>query len=256
MTLKGKVALVTGGGSGIGKATCLAFANAGARVFTVDIDMDAAIATRDEIRASGGEAEACRADVSQAPDVQAYVSKAIRQFGNIDCFFNNAGIEGIVAPTSEYPEELFERVIAINLMGAFLGLKYVLAHMVARGSGSIINAGSVAGVVGAPGLCAYSASKHAILGLTRTAAAEVGRSGVRVNAICPSAIQTRMIDSLAQMYAPEDPDSVRETFVARNPTGRFGLPEEVAEVVLFLASDAASFVNGEALMIDGGRTAV
>ena len=256
MTLEGKVALVTGAGNGIGEAACLAFAAAGARVFAIDIDGAAALATRDAIRASNGEAESYRADVCQAAEVQAYTQEAIRRFGRIDSFFNNAGIEGVVAPTIEYPEDVFDRVMAINLKGVFLGLKYVLPHMVAQGSGSIVNAASVGGVVGAPGLCAYSASKHAIIGLTRTAAAEVAQFGVRVNAICPSAIQTRMIDSLASMYAPDDPDSVRDQFVARNPTRRYGLPEEVAQVVLFLASDAASFVNGEALMIDGGRTAV
>ncbi len=256
MTLEGKVALVTGGGNGIGRATCLAFAAAGARVFVVDIAGDAAEATRDAICGTGREADAYRADVSQAAEVQAYTQEVIRRFGRIDCFFNNAGIEGIVASTMEYPEDIFDLVMAINLKGVFLGLKYVLPHMVEQGSGSIINAASVGGVVGAPGLCAYSASKHAIIGLTRTAAAEVAQYGVRVNAICPSAIQTRMIDSLASMYAPDDPDSVRDQFVARNPTRRYGLPEEVAQVVLFLASDAASFVNGEALMIDGGRTAV
>ena len=256
MSLEGKVALVTGAGNGIGKATCLAFAAAGAGVFAVDIDGDAALATRDAIRATGGEAEAYRADVSQAAESQAYTEEAIRCFGRIDCFFNNAGIEGVVASTMEYPEDVFDRVVAINIKGAFLGLKYVLPHMVERGCGSVVNASSVGGVVGAPGLCAYVASKHAIIGLTRTAAAEVAQYGLRVNAICPSAIETRMIDSLASMYAPEDPDSVRAQFVARNPTRRYGLPEEVARVVLFLTSDAASFVNGEALMIDGGRTAV
>ena len=256
MSLKGKVALVTGAGNGIGKATCLAFAAAGAGVFAVDIDGDAATVTRDVIRATGGEAGSFRADVSQAAESQAYTQEAIRYFGRIDCFINNAGIEGVVASTMEYPEDVFDRVMAINLKGVFLGLKYVLPHMVERGSGSVVNAASVGGVVGAPGLCAYAASKHAIIGLTRTAAAEVAQYGVRVNAICPSAIETRMIDSLASMYKPEDPDSVRDQFVARNPTRRFGLPEEVAQVVLFLTSDAASFVNGEALMIDGGRTAV
>ncbi len=256
MGLKGKVALVTGAGNGIGKAACLAYAATGARVFAVDIDGAAALATRDAIRATSGEAEAYRADVSQAGDAQAYSREAIRHFGRIDCFFNNAGIEGVVASTMEYPEDVFDRVMAINLKGVFLGLKYVLPNMVERGSGSVVNAASVGGVVGAPGLCAYSASKHAIIGLTRTAAAEVAQFGVRVNAICPSAIETRMIDSLASMYAPGDPESVRDQFVARNPTRRYGLPEEVAQVVLFLTSDAASFVNGEALMIDGGRTAV
>jgi NAD(P)-dependent dehydrogenase (short-subunit alcohol dehydrogenase family) len=254
--LTDKVALVTGGGNGIGQATCLAFAAAGARVLVVDVNADAATATQDAIRAAGGEAEAFCADVSQPVEVQAYVKQAIWRFGRIDCFFNNAGIEGTVAPTAEYPEDVFDRVIATNLKGAFLGLKHVLAHMVQQGSGSVINTASVGGVVGAPGMCAYSASKHAIIGLTRTAAAEVARYGVRVNAVCPSAIQTRMISALESMLDPDNPESVREQFVARNPTGRYGLPEEVAQVVVFLASDTASFVNGEAMMVDGGRTAV
>lgn len=256
MSHEGKVALVTGAGNGIGKAACLAYSAAGARVFAVDINGDAALATRDAIRASGGEAEAHRADVSQAAEAQAYTQKAIRQFGRIDCFFNNAGIEGVVASTMEYPEDVFDRVMAINLKGVFLGLKYVLPYMVDKGCGSVVNASSVGGVVGAPGLCAYSASKHAIIGLTRTAAAEVAQYGLRVNAVCPSAIETRMIDSLAGMYAPDDPESARAEFISRNPSRRYGLPEEVARAVLFLTSDAASFVNGEALMIDGGRTAV
>ena len=256
MSLKGTVALVTGAGNGIGKATCLAYAAAGARVFAVDIDGDAAQSTRDAIRAKGGEAEAFCADVSETEQTQAYIQAVMRHFGRIDCFFNNAGIEGVVASTMEYPEDVFDRVMAINLKGVFLGMKHVLPHMVEQGSGSVVNAASVGGVVGAPGLCAYSASKHAIIGLTRTAAAEVAQFGVRVNAICPSAIQSRMIDSLASMYEPDDPDSVRSQFVARNPTRRYGLPEEVAQVVLFLTSNAASFINGEALMIDGGRTAV
>jgi NAD(P)-dependent dehydrogenase (short-subunit alcohol dehydrogenase family) len=256
MMLKDKVALVTGGGSGIGQATCLAFSKAGARVMVVDINAEAAASTCDNIRAAGGEAEAFCANVSQATEVQAYVQQAIRHFSRIDCFFNNAGIEGTVAATSEYPEDVFDQVIATNLKGVFLGLKYVLAHMIQQSSGAVINTASVAGVVGAPGMCAYSASKHAILGLTRTAAAEVARYGVRVNAVCPSAIQTRMISALENMIEPDNPESVRDQFVARNPTGRYGLPEEVAQTVIFLASDAASFINGEAMMVDGGRTAV
>ena len=151
MRHEGKVALVTGAGNGIGKAACLAFAAAGATVFAVDIDGAAAHSTRDAIRASGGVAEACCADVSQADDVKAYVQAAIRRFGRIDCFFNNAGIEGVVASTMEYPEDVFDRVLAINLKGVFLGLKYVLPHLVEQGSGSVVNASSVGGVVGAPG---------------------------------------------------------------------------------------------------------
>jgi NAD(P)-dependent dehydrogenase (short-subunit alcohol dehydrogenase family) len=256
MTLTGKVALVTGGGNGIGQAACLAFAAAHASVMVVDINAEAAAATAASIVANGGQAASVAADVSRAADVQAYVQATLDRFGRIDCFHNNAGIEGLVVPITEYPEDMFDRVLAVNVKGVFLGLKYVLPHMIQQGSGAVVNTASVAGVVGAPSMSAYSASKHAIVGLTRTAAGEVGRHGVRVNAVCPSAIQTRMIHSLEQQLNTADPEAVHKQFVARNPTGRYGLPEEVAQVVVYLASPAASFVNGVAMVVDGGRTVV
>jgi NAD(P)-dependent dehydrogenase (short-subunit alcohol dehydrogenase family) len=254
--MRGKIALVTGGGNGIGRATCIEFARAGAKVMVVDIDAGAAEQTVSDIRAMGGAAACVQADVSQTSQVQGYVEKTLRAFGRIDAFFNNAGVEGKLSPLAEYSEDNWDRVLGVNLKGTFLGLRYVLPVMLDQKYGNIINTASVAGTVGAPGLAAYSASKHAVIGLTRTAAGEVGRQGVRVNAICPGPIQTRMIESLESMINPDDPTAVTKVNVARNPTGRYGEPEEVARVVVFLASDASSYVNGVAWLIDGGRTAI
>jgi NAD(P)-dependent dehydrogenase (short-subunit alcohol dehydrogenase family) len=256
MNMDGRIALVTGGGNGIGQAACLEFARAGTRVMVVDINAEASAKTVSVIKEMGGEAQAFQADVSQAADVQAYVEHTLSAFGRIDAFFNNAGIEGELSPLAEYSEAAWDRVMGVNLKGAFLGLRYVLPVMIGQKKGSIVNTASVAGTLGAPGLAAYSASKHAIIGLTRTAAGEVGRQGVRVNAICPGPINTRMIHSLEQQINPGEPSAVARANVARNPMGRYGEPEEVARLVVFLASDESAYVNGVAWLIDGGRTAV
>src|SRR5579864_8259221 len=215
--LRGKVALVTGGGGGIGGAACLEFAQAGAKVAVVDVSPEDGNAAVGKIQAMGGVARFFQADVSQAVNVQSYVAATLDAFGRIDAFFNNAGIEGRLSPVAEYSEEVWDQVISVNLKGAFLGLRYVLPVMLQQKSGSIINTSSVAGTVGAPGLAAYSASKHAIIGLTRTAAGEVGRQGVRVNAICPGPIDTRMIHSLEAMINPDNPGAVAASNTARNP---------------------------------------
>ena len=256
MSMAEKVAVVTGGGSGIGKATCLEFARAGAKVAVVDVNAAAGAATVGEIRASGATAEFIQADVTRADEVRGYVAGAIAKFGRIDAFFNNAGIEGAVRPLVDYPEEIFDRVMAVNVRGVFLGLKHVLPVMISQKAGSIINAASVAAFYGPSGLGAYAASKHAILGLTRVAAGEVGKTGVRVNAVCPGPIHTPLWSAIEREANRENPETVSERFLSRNPSGRFGEPEEVARVVVFLASDAASYVNGAAWTIDGGRLAV
>lgn len=256
MKMDGKIALVTGGGNGIGQAACLEFARQGAKVMVVDIDATAGEKTAVAIRGMGGDAESFQADVSQSSDVQAYVAHTLKTFGRIDTFFNNAGIEGVITPLAEYSEELWDRVMGVNLKGSFLGLRYVLPVMIAQKKGTVVNTASVAGTVGAPGLAAYSASKHAILGLTRTAAGEVGKQGVRVNAVCPGPINTRMIHSLEKMINPDDPASVAKFNMSRNPMGRYGEPEEIARIVVFLASDESEYVNGVAWLIDGGRTAI
>jgi NAD(P)-dependent dehydrogenase (short-subunit alcohol dehydrogenase family) len=183
------------------------------------------------------------------------VRLALDQYGSIDCFHNNAGIEGSVAPTHQYDEEMFDRVMAVNVKGVFLGLRHVLPVMLEQGRGSVVNTASVAGLVASPGMPAYVASKHAVIGLTKTAAGEVARSGVRVNCICPGPIDTRMIHSLEAMLSPDDPNSVGTRYQSNIPIGRYGSAEEVANLVIFLSSDLASNITGGHYVVDGGRTA-
>ena len=187
--------------------------------------------------------------------MQTYVKAALDAYGAIDCFYNNAGIEGSVAPTAEYDEEMFDRVMAVNVKGVFLGLRHVLPVMIKQGRGAVVNTASVAGLVASPGMPAYVASKHAVIGLTKTAAGEVARAGVRVNAVCPGPIDTRMIHSLESMLNPDDPASVGARYQSNIPIGRYGTAEEVANVVLFLCSDLAGNITGAQYVVDGGRTA-
>jgi NAD(P)-dependent dehydrogenase (short-subunit alcohol dehydrogenase family) len=255
MDFHGKVALITGGGNGIGRATALGFSSRGARVVVVDRDQAAGEATAGILRQQGGEAFFVPADVTQSADVQNYVKLAVEKYGAIDCFYNNAGIEGSVAPTHQYDEEMFDRVIAVNVKGVFLGLRHVLPVMLQQGRGSVVNTASVAGLVASPGMPAYVASKHAVIGLTKTAAGEVARSGVRVNCVCPGPIDTRMIHSLEAMLSPDDPNSVSARYQSNIPLGRYGTAEEVANLVIFLSSDLASNITGAQYVVDGGRTA-
>ncbi|MBR0649873.1 glucose 1-dehydrogenase [Roseomonas terrae] len=252
MDFKDKIAIVTGGGNGIGCAVCLAFAERGAKVVVVDRDGDAAQAVAEEI---GRNAIAVTADVTRAADVQAYVARALDAFGRIDCFHNNAGIEGRVAPTAEYDEAVYDAVMGVNVKGVFLGLRYVLPVMIGQGSGAVVNTASTAGLIGTPGMPAYVASKHAVIGLTKVAASEVGPQGVRVNAVCPGPIATRMIADIARQVSPNNPGGVEERYTAGLPLRRYGTAEEVANVVLFLCSDLAGNVTGAQYVIDGGRTA-
>src|SRR3954468_23679402 len=205
MDFTGKVALVTGGGNGIGRAASVAFAHYGAKVVVIDRDASGATATTGIIRQNGGEAIPVTADVTRSADVKAYVKAALDKFGRIDCFFNNAGIEGKVAPIAEYDEAVFDQVIGINVKGVFLGLRHVLPAMLKQKSGSVVNTASVAGLVATPGMSAYVASKHAVIGLTKAAAGEVARQGIRVNAVCPGPVDTRMIHSLEQQPSPGGP---------------------------------------------------
>ena len=255
MEFKGKVALITGAGNGIGRAAALLFAARGAAVVAVDLDAAAAERTVATIKQQAGTALALRADATKSSDVQAYVKATLDAYGRIDCFFNNAGIEGKVAPTAEYDEAVFDQVINVNVKGVFLGLRHVLPVLLKQQAGAVVNTASVAGLVATPGMSAYVASKHAVLGLTKAAAGEVARSGVRVNAVCPGPIDTRMIHSLETQLNPGNPSSVGDRYRASLPVGRYGTAQEVANVVLFLCSDLASNITGAHYVIDGGRTA-
>jgi NAD(P)-dependent dehydrogenase (short-subunit alcohol dehydrogenase family) len=255
MDFTGKVALITGGGNGIGRAAAVAFAQHGAKVVVVDRDGAAAEATAGIVRQKGGDATSVTADVTKSEDVKAYVKAAIGKYGRIDCFFNNAGIEGRLAPTAEYDEATFDAVIGVNLKGVFLGMRHVLPEMIRQKSGAIVNTASVAGLVASPGMPAYVASKHGVIGLTKAAAGEVARQGIRVNAVCPGPVDTRMIHALEEQIAPGDPESVGERYRAALPSGRYTTPEEIANMVLFLCSDLASNTTGGQFVVDGGRTA-
>jgi NAD(P)-dependent dehydrogenase (short-subunit alcohol dehydrogenase family) len=248
----GKAVLVTGGGSGIGKAICMAFAQAGAKIVCVDRDVAQGTATAEALRAGGCEALFIAADVTDAAQVQGYVRQTQAAFGRIDVFANNAGIEGAVLPITEYPEDTFDAVMAVNVRGVFLGLKYVLPIMKEQRSGVVINTGSTGSHVGSTGVCAYVASKHAILGLTRCAALEVASFGIRVNAVCPGGTRTRMQQSLTAQRGESDELGLD----LATPNGRIAEPAEIAAAILYMASDHAQHMIGQSIILDGGRLAM
>jgi NAD(P)-dependent dehydrogenase (short-subunit alcohol dehydrogenase family) len=248
--LDGKVALVTGGGSGIGQATALIFAREGAKVVVADITVEGGEETVRQIQAAGGDATFVKTDVSKAAEVEALVNKTVETYGQLDCAFNNAGIEGAAKFTTECTEEEFDRTIAVNVTGVWLCMKYEIQHMLSHGGGSIVNTASAAGLIGLPSASDYVASKHAVVGLTKTAALEYAKSGIRVNAVCPGAIDTPMIARSAQAIPGFD-----ELAVAMEPVGRFGQSSEIGEAVAWLCSDAASFVTGIPMSVDGGMVA-
>ena len=247
---EGKVALVTGAGSGIGRATALVFAREGAKVVVSDIVVEGGEETVQQIKAAGGEAIFVKADVSKGADVEALITQTVETYGRLDCAFNNAGIEGGVKPTIDCTEEEFGRTIAVNLTGVWLCMKHEIQQMLSQGGGTIVNTASVAGLVGFPGLPDYVASKHGVLGLTKTAALEYAKSGIRVNAVCPGVIQTPMVERGAQLSPGFD-----ELAVSMEPVGRFGQPVEIGEAVVWLCSEAASFVTGHPMTVDGGLVA-
>jgi len=252
VSMKGKATVITGGAGMIGHAAAMALARAGADVMLVDINAEALAARRGVIEALGVRVETLVADVRDASEVAGYVAVALEKFGRIDAFFNNAGIEGKLGPTHEYEESEFDKIIAVNLKGIFLGLRHVLPVMLRQGRGTVVNTGSIASERGLAGACAYNASKHGVIGLTRTAASEVGARGVRVNAVMPGVIDTPLLEAMLRMMFNGDVDAGKRVLGKVATQDRIGKPEEVGEVVTFLLSDASSFVNGAAWAVDGG----
>ena len=248
--LDGKIALITGAGSGIGRASALTFAREGAKVAVADKLVDGGRETVRMVEAAGGTASFIEVDVSDAASVEAMVNVTVDTYGRLDCAYNNAGIEGQVAPTDSYADDMFDKVIAVNLTGVWLCMKYEIPRLLEQGGGAIVNTASGAGLIGVAGLSAYVASKHGVIGLTKTAALEYAKSGIRVNAVCPGLIQTPMVERLTA-----DQPQLGEALVAMEPVGRTGRPEEIAESVVWLCSDAASFVTGHAMSVDGGFVA-
>ena len=246
--LKEKVALITGGGSGIGRASCCLFAEHGARVVVADLAVEGGEQTVRDISAAGGQASFVRADVSKSADVQEMIRHTVQTYGRVDILFNNAGIEGPSAKLANYDEDAWERVIAIDLTSVYLGMKYVIPHIVQQGGGVILSTASVAGMVGFPGSGAYAAAKAGVTNLTRLVALEYASKNIRVNCICPGIIATPM----AQRVMGERPD---DRVVRLEPIGRLGQAQDIANAALFLASDESSFATGAPFVIDGGYVA-
>jgi NAD(P)-dependent dehydrogenase (short-subunit alcohol dehydrogenase family) len=252
--LVNKVAVITGGSGGIGKATAHRFLEEGARVVLVDRDAEALAAVAEELGPLG-EVLTVTADVSDEADTERFVREARERFGRIDVFFANAGIEGHVAPLVDQKMEDFDRVIAVNVRGVYLGLQKVLPVLQEQGSGSVITMSSVAGLQGFAGLSPYVTSKHAVVGMTRSAALEVAESGVRVNSVHPSPIETEMMDRIEEEIEPGGASAARKNFEQIVPFHRYGEPLDVANLVLFLASDESSYITGDHFRVDGGMGA-
>ncbi len=251
MRLKDKVCLITGAGSGIGRASALRFAQEGAKVVGVDINGQEAIATQQQILQAGGVALALPLDVTQEVQIQEAITTTVSRFGRIDVLFNNAGIARLI-PTTEMTEAQWDQIMNVNVKGIFLGCKHAIPIMVRQGSGVIINTASELGLVAQAEYAAYCASKGAVLSLTRALSLEWVQQGIRINAICPGPVMTPLLEG--EFNSAADPVAEQAAVIRQIPAGRLGTPEEIAQVALFLASDEASFMHGTAVTVDGGKT--
>lgn len=249
--LENKVAIITGGAGSIGKTAAKLFLEEGAKVWLVDLNEAALKKAVEEL--GGKNVKFTAADVTKSEDVQRYVNDAVNAFGKIDIFFNNAGIEGVVKPTVDYPEDVFDKVIAVNVKGVWLGNKYVLPQM--RDGGSIILTSSGAGIYGGPNVSAYTASKHAVVGIMRNLTYEISSRKIRVNTVNPAPVDNRMMRSLEDGYAPGQAEAAKKEMEKAIPLGRYAEAIEIAQLVLFLASDESKFITGTTQVIDGGMSA-
>ena len=253
MRLADKVAVITGGAGGIGRGAAKLFAAEGANVLITDLTEDALDAALREI--GSNRVSACVADVTKAEDNRRMFEVATERYGGVDIFLANAGTEGVVAPIAESREEDFDRVIAVNVKGVWLGLKYAIPALTARGGGSIVITSSVAGITPTPGIASYGTSKHAVIGLMRAAAREGAPMNIRVNTVNPAPVDTGMMRRLEASRSPDDPEGAREQITRTIPLGRYAQPVDIANVMLFLASDDAAFVTGGIYKADGGSSA-